>query len=97
MVGGVWREDVKTISKNAFEFREARLIWGNKGTGVVVMGGVDGKRMEGTGKLSGYEQSGITSGEEELDEVDGVGMEIIRVPADLPPLDDKREGRGWNI
>ena len=54
-------------------------------------------RMEGTGNLFGEEGWRITFDEKGLDEVDGVGMEIIRVPADLPPLDDQREGRGWNI
>ena len=30
---------------------------------------------------------GLTSGEEGLGEIGGVGVEIIRVNADLPPLD----------
>ena len=37
---------------------------------------------------------GITSGEEELDEVGNVGVEVIRVAADSPPLNGQREGDG---
>jgi hypothetical protein len=43
---------MKTFSKNAFEFREARIC--NKGTGVEVVGrleGPDSMRMEGMGKF----------------------------------------------
>ena len=48
---------MRTFSKDAFEFREARIICGNKGGGVGVMGGLrghDGMRMEGMGNLFGY-------------------------------------------
>ena len=38
MGGGVCRKDVETFSKDEFEFREARIVDGDKGDGVGVMG-----------------------------------------------------------
>ena len=46
--------------------------------------GPDGMRMEGTGYLFDFEGWGITSGEEGLSEVGGVGVEVIRVTLNLP-------------
>ena len=40
------------------------------------------------------EGRGITSVEEGLGEVRGVGKEVIRVTADTPPLDGQRVGNG---
>ena len=51
-------------------------------------------RMEGTGNLFGEEGWRITFDEKGLDEVDGVGMEVIRVAVDSLPLDNQREGEG---
>ena len=57
-----------------FMFREARILHGKKGTEVGVMVGLGfaAMRMENMGNLLGYEEWGITSGEEGLDEVGGV-------------------------
>ena len=47
---------METFSENAFEFREARIVVGDKGAGVLVMGGLrepGGMRKEGTGNLFG--------------------------------------------
>ena len=32
---------METFSKDVFEFREARIVYGNKGAGVGVMGGLE--------------------------------------------------------
>ena len=48
--------------------------------------GSDGAKMEGTRNLLGYEEWCITSGEEGLDEVGGVSVELTRMVADLPPM-----------
>ena len=53
-----------------------------------------GLRVEGTGNLFGDEGRGITSAEEGLGEVSGIGVEVIRVTADAPPPDGQREGNG---
>jgi hypothetical protein len=37
---------------------------------------------------------GITSGEKEFGKFGDEGLEVIRVAADLPPLDSQREGDG---
>ena len=52
------------------EFQKARIVGGDKGAGVGVMGGL---REEGIGNLLGDEGRGITSVEEGLGEVSGVG------------------------
>ena len=78
--------------ENTFEFRKARIVGGDEGAGVGVMGGLqrlDGKREEGSGNLFGDEERGITSVEEGLGEVRGVGVEVIWVTctvtnSDLP-------------
>ena len=49
--GGVRGEDVVTSFEDAFDFREARIVDGVKGAGVVVMDefrGPDGMRKEGS-------------------------------------------------
>ena len=51
------------------------------------VGGLDGLRVEGTGNLFGDEGRGITSVEEGLGAVSGVGAEVIWVAADTPPPD----------
>jgi hypothetical protein len=56
---------VETLSKDAFEFWEARMVCSNKGAEFGVMGGLgegpDGMRKEGMGLVMR-----ITSGEEGL-------------------------------
>ena len=45
---------MKNFSKDIFDFVEARIVRGNKGTGVGVIGGLrepDGIRMKDTGNL----------------------------------------------
>ena len=56
--------------------------------------GLDDLREEGTGNLLGDEGRGITSVEEGLSEVSGVGVEVIRVTADALPPDGQRVGNG---
>jgi hypothetical protein len=56
--------------------------------------GLDGLREEGLENLFGDERRGITSGEEGLGEVSGVGVEVIWVTADTPSLDGQRVGNG---
>ena len=51
-------------------------------------------RVEDTGNCYWYEGWGITSGEEVLSEVGSIGVEIIRVAADSPNLDDQGKGYG---
>ena len=73
---------MKTFSKDAFEFREARIVCGNKEAGLGVrgrMGRCDGMRMEATGNLFGYGEG--------LSGVGNVDVEMIRVVVDLPPMD----------
>ena len=56
--GGVGGEDVETFTEDTFEFREARIVGGDEGAGVRVMGGLRGldvMREEGTGNLLGNE------------------------------------------
>ena len=55
---------------------------------------LDGIREEVTGNLLGNEGRGITSSEEGLGEVNGVGIEVIQVTADAPPPNDQRVGNG---
>ena len=57
---------METFTEDTLEFREARIVGGDKGDG----GGPNGIRKEGTGNLF-YEGWGITSGEEGLGEVGG--------------------------
>ena len=40
--------------------------------------------LKGTGNLLGDKGRGITSGKEGLGEVGGVGVEVIRMAADMP-------------
>ena len=52
--GRLWIEvqvdmDVETFSKDAFEFREARIVGGDKEAGVGVMGGLMGPRWREKG------------------------------------------------
>ena len=53
-----------------------------------------GLRVEGTGNLFGDEGRVITSAEEGLGEVSGVGVEVIWVAADTPPPDGQGVGNG---
>ena len=49
---------MKNFSKDAFEFRQSRIIFCNKGAGVVFFGGLGGPnsmKMEGARNLFGYE------------------------------------------
>ena len=75
---------MKAFSKGMLEFREARIVCGNKGAGVVMGGleGPDGMRIEVMGNLFGFEGGGIISGEEGLGKVDDVGVDVIRVAVD---------------
>ena len=55
---GPKKKDVKTFSKNAFEFGEATIVHGNKGAefGVIIGLGIpDGMRIEGMENVFGYE------------------------------------------
>jgi hypothetical protein len=54
----------------------------------------DGIREAGTGNLLGDKGRGITSVEEGLGEVSGVGVEVIWVTADAPHPDGQRVGNG---
>ena len=50
-------EDGKTFSKDMFEFRQTRIVCGNKGVAVGMisrLGEPDSMRMEGTGNSIGY-------------------------------------------
>ena len=58
MNGGRRGEDVEIFMEDTFEFREARIVGGDKGAGVGVMGvlrGPDGMTKEGRGNLFGNE------------------------------------------
>ena len=71
-----------------FEFQKAGIVGGDEGAEVRVMAGLrglDGLRVEGMGNLLGDEGRGITSVEEGLGEVSGVGVEVIWVAADKLP------------
>ena len=57
-----------------------------------VEGGFDGLREEGMGNLFVDEGRGITSAEEGLGEVSGVGVEVIWVAADTPLPDGQGVG-----
>ena len=67
--------------EDTFEFREARIVGGDKGAGVGVM---DGMRKEGKRNLFGNEGWGITSDEEGLGEVSDVDAWVT---ADVTPTD----------
>ena len=56
--------------------------------------GLDIFREEGMGNLLGDEGRGITSVEEGLGEVSGIGVEVIWVTADNLPPDGQRVGDG---
>ena len=47
--------------------------------------------LEGMGTLFGYKRLEITCGQEELAEVGSVSVEVIKVAANLPPLDGQRK------
>ena len=88
---------METFTEDPFEFQEARIVGCDEGARVGVRGGLrglDGMREEGTGNLLDNEGRGITSSEEGLGEVNGVGIEVIQVTADAPPLYDQRVGNG---
>ena len=77
---------VGSEKKDTFEIREARIVGGDEGAGVGVMGGLrglDGLREEGMGNLLGDEGRGTISVEE-----------VIWVTADSPPPDGQRVGNG---
>ena len=79
---------METFTEDTFEFQESRIVGGNERAGVGVMGelrGLDGMREEATENLLGNEGKGITSVEEGLGEVNGVGVEVIWVTADSCP------------
>ena len=47
---------METFTEDTFEFRKARIVGGDEGAGVGVMGGLrglDGMRSQGTGNLLG--------------------------------------------
>jgi len=88
---------VETFTEGTFVFRNARMVGGDEGAEIGVMGGLrrlDGLRVEGTGNLLGDVGRGITSFEEGLGEVSGVGVEVIWVAADTLPPDGQRVGNG---
>ena len=52
---------METFTKDMFQFREARIVGGDEGVGVGVIGGLrglDGMREEGMGNLLGDEGRG---------------------------------------
>ena len=52
---------MKTFMLDTFKFRKARIVGGDEGAGVLVMGGLrelDGLRVEGMGNLFGDEEEG---------------------------------------
>jgi hypothetical protein len=75
--------------EDTFEFRKARIVGGDEGADVRVMGGFDGLREEGTRNLLGDEGR-----EEGLGEFSDVGVEVIWMTADTPPPDGQRVGNG---
>jgi hypothetical protein len=88
---------VEIFSEDVFEFREARIEGGDKGTGVGTVDGLrahDGMRKEGMGNVFVNERWGITSGEVGFGDIVGVGMEVILVAPDSPPPDSEREKNG---
>ena len=56
------------------------------------LGQPDDMRMESMGNLFVYEEQGINFDEKELDQVNGVSLEVIRVAADSLLLEGQREG-----
>ena len=79
---GVRGEDMKTFSKDSFEFWEVRRVPGNKGAADgVIMGGLGGPG--GMRCLFDYEGWEITSGEKRLGEISSIGVEVIRTAAGL--------------
>ena len=84
---------METFTEETFEFWKARIVGGDEGAEIGVMvwlRGLDGLRVEGTGNFLGDEGRGITSVEEGLGEVSGVGVEVFWVAADMPPQDGQR-------
>ena len=71
---------METFTKDMFELRKARIVDCDEGAELGVKGGLrglDGLRVKGTGNLLGDKGRGITSIEEGLGEVGGVGVEVI--------------------
>ena len=81
---------METSSKDTFEIGEARVVCGDKGAGAGIMGGLGGSDS----MVFGYEGWGINSGEEGLDEVGSVGIEVMRVAADSPTPNGQGKGDG---
>ena len=86
--------------------REARILGGDKEAGVEVMGGLErpnGMRKKSKEHGKSVWLRGITSGEERLDEVGGVGVEVIWLATDSLSLDAKEKGvehlvnEGWQV
>ena len=92
-VGTVVGEDVEAFPNNMFEFGEIRIVNGNKGAGVRVMG-PNGIRLKGSGNFLGDKEGEVTFDEEGLGKYGGVGVEVIRVAVDVSLLDSKRKGDG---
>jgi hypothetical protein len=68
---------VETFTEDTFEFQKGRIVGGDEWVGVMGgLRGLDGMREKGMGNLLGDEGRGITSVEEGLGEVSGVGMEV---------------------
>ena len=56
---------METFTEDTFEFRKARIVGGDEGAVVGVLGGLrelDGMREEGTADLLGDRGGGVTSG-----------------------------------
>ena len=69
---------METFTDDTFEFREARIVGVVEVAGVMGgLRGLDGMREEGTGNFLGNKGIGITSVEEGLSEVSGVGVEVF--------------------
>ena len=82
-------------SKDMFEFREARIVSGNKGAGDGIMG-----RLRVTWWHGKFVWLWGIEGEEGLCAIDGVSVEVIKMAADSLFLEGQREGDGfggWRI
>ena len=83
---------MKIFSKDVFEFMEARIVCGNEGVGVGIMGDLGVYENGEHRKLFGYKEWRITSGDKGLGEVGCVDVKVIRVTIDLPPIDSQKGG-----
>ena len=65
---------METFTEDTFEFWKARVVGGDEGAGVGIMGGLRG--LDGMRNLLGDEGRGVTSVEEGLGDFSGIGNRI---------------------